>query len=367
MKKVILLLFAALCFSSFTTKSFLVKGSVDNEALNGKTLFIKERVNGAWGLVDSAVVVNGRFAFKGVADTAKIVYLDYEYPKTNNVRQAFVLESGEITAEVDTAGFMVITGTPQNDLLQTYQYIKKAFNKKAEAFYNAHKDNVITPEQKSLFAAEEDNLNRQEAAIDKKFATDHINTLIGTYVFTNSFYNWTTKDKEAVIALFNVETRNVKRVKEIIADVEIEKKVSVGNKYVDLKLPGLDGNLIALSDLVGKTDYVLVDFWASWCGPCMRFLPELKAFYTKHQGSKFTILGVSLDKTKGPWVAAVTSHQMAWKQVSDLKGWKSDGSRAYAVNSIPCTVLIDRQGRIVGRNLSLPEIEKLLIEKAVIK
>jgi thiol-disulfide isomerase/thioredoxin len=364
MKKIILILFSALCLSSFTTKSFLVKGSVDNEVLNRKTIFIKERVNGSWELVDSAVIANGRFAFKGMADTAKIVYLGYEYPKTNNVRQAFVLESGEITAEVDTAGFMVIAGTPQNDLLQTYQYIKKVFNKKAEAFYNASKDNVITPEQKLSFATEEENLTRQEAAIDKKFATDNINTLIGTYVFTSSFYNWTTKDKEAVIALFNAETRNVKRVKEIIADVEIEKKVSVGNEYVELKLPGLDGNPIALSDLVGKTDYVLIDFWASWCGPCMRFLPELKAFYAKYQGPKFAILGVSLDKTKESWVGAVASHQMTWKQVSDLKGWKSEGSRAYAVNSIPCTVLIDKRGRIVGRNMSLPEIEKLLIQKA---
>jgi hypothetical protein len=324
MKKIILLLLAALCLSSFTTKSFLIKGTVDQEALNRKTIFIKERVDGTWQLVDSAVITNGKFAFKGVADTAKIVYLGYEFPKTNNVRQAFVLESGEITAEVDTAGFMVITGTPQNDVLQTYQYTKNTFNKKAEAFYTAHKDNVVTPEQKLSFSKEEENLDREEAAIDKRFATDNINTLVGTYVFINSFYNWTTKNKEAVIALFNAETRKVKRVQEIIADVEIEKRVAVGNKYIDFKLPGLDGNLIALSDLVGKTDYVLVDFWASWCGPCMRFLPELKTFYAKHKGTGFEILGVSLDKTKEPWGGAVTSHQMTWKQVSDLKGWKSE-------------------------------------------
>ena len=367
MNKNLLILFTAFCLYSCGSKQYSIDGTVDNVKLNGKTIFIKERLSGEWISIDSTIIENGKFTFKGVVDTVKIAYLTYEYPQSNKVRQAFVLENGKITVSIDTVGFMQIKGTAQNDLLQTYQDAKNVFNKKAEAFYNSKKDSVKTLEQELAFSKEEEKLNKEEVEIDKSFAVQHVNTLVGTHVFSNSFYGWTTAEKESVITLFSAETKKIKRIQEILADVDVEKRVAVGNKFVDFKLPGLAGDSIALSDLVGKTDYVLIDFWASWCGPCMRFLPELKSFYAKHGGTQFAILGVSLDENKEAWVKTVSAHQMTWKQVSDLKGWKSAGSRVYAVNSIPNTVLIDKEGKIVGRNLSLPEIEKLLIKKGSLK
>jgi peroxiredoxin len=367
MKKNLIFLFAIVCMCSCGPKQYTIDGIVDNKALNGKTIFIKERVNREWKSVDSTVIENGKFAFRGFVDTAKIAYLAYEFPESNKVRQAFVLENGKIAAAIDSTGFMIIKGTTQNDLLQTYQDAKNTFNKKAEVFYNSKKAGVKTLEQELAILKQTEKLNQEEVSIDKKFATEHVNTLVGTYVFVNSFHGWTTAEKESVIALFNPDTKKVKRVQEIIADVEVEKKVAVGNKFVDIKLPGLNGDYIALSDLVGKTDYVLIDFWASWCGPCMQFLPDLKVFYDKHNGTQFAVLGVSLDENKEAWTKTVATRQMTWKQVSDLKGWKSEGSKAYAVNSIPNTVLIDKEGKIVGRNLSLPEIEKLLLKKVVNK
>ena len=158
-------------------------------------------------------------------------------------------------------------------------------------------------------------------------------------------------------------TKKVKRIQEIISDLDVEKKVAVGQNYSNIKLPSITGNELALSDLVGKTDFVLVDFWASWCGPCMEFLPELQAFYTKHKGTQFEIYGVSLDDSKEAWIDAVRSHKIEWKLVSDLQGWKCKGSRAYAVNSIPSTFLIDKKGKIVGKNLSLSEMGKYLDKK----
>jgi thiol-disulfide isomerase/thioredoxin len=162
----------------------------------------------------------------------------------------------------------------------------------------------------------------------------------------------------------NAETKAVKRIQEIIADIETEKKVAVGSRFADIKLPSLSGDSISLSGLVGKTDFVLIDFWASWCGPCMHFLPELKGFYSKHRGSELEILGVSLDDDREAWSSTVTARKMIWKQFSDLNGWKCEGSRKCAVDSIPSTVLIDKSGKIVGRNLSIPEMENLLAKKA---
>jgi len=367
MKKIGLFILVVLCFCSCKNSTYTIHGSVDSKSLNGKTILIKERINREWKTIDSTVIVDQNFAFKGVSDTAKIVYLAYEYPATNKVRQAFVLENGNITASIDTAGFMIIKGTKQNDLLQTYQNEKNAFNKKSEAFYSSHKDSIRTPEKEMLLSKEVEKLNLEEAGIDKKFATDQVNTLVGTHVFMNSFYGLTLLEKESLVKLMSAETKNIKRIKEIIADMDIEKKVSVGEMYTDFKLPGINGDSIALSDMVGKTDFVLVDFWASWCGPCMQFLPELQKFYSDYKGLKLDVLGVSLDDNKEAWKSTVAVHKISWKLVSDLKGWKCEGSRAYAVNSIPSTVLIDKTGKIVGKNLSIPEMKKLLLGKGAIK
>jgi len=363
MKKILFILFASFCFFSCTSNSYTINGTVDNKALDGTKIFIKERVDREWISLDSAVIENGKFIFNGVVDSAKIANLTYEFPSDNKVRQAFVLENGKITVKIDTTGFMVIKGTAQNDELQSYQDEKNAFYNRVNDFYKAHTDTVTTPEQQLALAKEEEKLSSEEVSIDKKFVTGHINTILGTYVFMNSFYGWTTAEKDSVASLFNDETKKVTRIKEILADIEIEKKVSVGNQFIDFRLPDVNGDSVSLSALVGKTDYLLVDFWASWCGPCIRSLPELKKLYDTYKGSRFEILGVSLDDDKTAWTGAISSHQLGWKHVSDLKGWKCAGSRAYAVNSIPNTVLIDKNGKIVGKNLSIPEIANLLIEK----
>lgn len=367
MKKTVLFLFVILSIYSCRNSSFSIQGSVENKALNGKTIFIKERVNSVWKTTDSTLIENQKFAFKGACDTARIAYLAYEYPAGNKVRQAFVLENGKLTAVIDTTGFMVIKGTQQNDLLQTYQDEKNAFNKKSEAFYKLYKDSVKTPEQETAIAKETEKLNVEKIGIDKKFATEHVNTLVGTHVFLNTVYKLDVSEKEAIVNLMNAETKNIKRIQEVIADMAVEKRVAVGNKFVDFKLPGINGDSIALSGLVGKTDFVLVEFWASWCGSCMKFLPELQSFYAKHKGPGLEILGVSLDDNKEAWTGSVASHKITWKLVSDLKGWKCEGSRAYAVNVIPNTVLIDKSGKIVGRNMSIPEMEKLLSAKGTKK
>ena len=367
MKKIAFLLFAALCVCSCKNSTFTIHGSVDNKGLNGKTIFIRERINREWENIDSTVIMNQNFAFKGICDTAKIAYIGYEFPAGNKVRQVFVVENGNLTAVVDSTGFMVIRGTRQNDLLQTYLDEKNTFNKKSKVFFKSHKEQVKTPEQEIAFSKETEKLNQEEKSIDIKFATENVNTLIGTHVFMNSFYEMNIAEKEGIVNLMNAGTKDIKRIQEITSDMAIEKKVAVGNQFTDFKLPGIKGDSIALSDLVGKTDFVLIDFWASWCGPCMNFLPELQSFYAKHKGSDLEILGVSLDESREAWTGAIATHRIEWKLVADLKGWKCKGSRTYAVNSIPNTVFIDKNGKIIGRNLSIPEMEKLMLEKGTKK
>ena len=121
-----------------------------------------------------------------------------------------------------------------------------------------------------------------------------------------------------------------------------------------------DGKDLKLSDLRGKI--VLVDFWASWCGPCRRENPHVKKLYEKYKEQGFEVLGVSLDRTKASWEKAIEKDGLEWAHVSDLKGWKNEVAKMYSVSSIPHTILLDQEGRIIARKLRSPQLEQVLAE-----
>jgi len=119
-----------------------------------------------------------------------------------------------------------------------------------------------------------------------------------------------------------------------------------------------EGEPLSLSDLRGKV--VLVDFWASWCGPCRRANPHVVGLYEKYKDNGFDVLGVSLDKSKAPWVKAIEKDGLKWHNISDLKGWKNEVAQMYSVSSVPHTILLDREGRIIARNLRGPQLDQEL-------
>lgn len=126
----------------------------------------------------------------------------------------------------------------------------------------------------------------------------------------------------------------------------------------DISLPDPLGNIKTLSSLRGK--YVLVDFWASWCGPCRAENPNVVKMYNKYKDKGFTVFSVSLDNDKGNWETATQKDNMTWHHVSDLKMWNSVVIPLYKIDGIPLTFLLDEKGRIIGKNLRGPELEKKL-------
>ena len=151
--------------------------------------------------------------------------------------------------------------------------------------------------------------------------------------------------------------------------IDVASATEPGETFVDIALPGPQGQTVRVRDYVDQNKLVLIDFWASWCGPCMREMPTVVKAYELYHGKGLEIVGVSLDKDKASWLAAIEQTGQKWPQMSDLKGWDCLGAQFYGIQSIPANVLIDEHGKIVAKDLRgdalLEEIESRLSTEAV--
>ena len=322
---------------------YVVTGTVEGVS-DGDTVYLQEANGRNLVKLDTAVITKGTFTFEGTQDSVVSRYITCEVDG-EPLMIDFFLENGKInvalTKDNDSA-----TGTANNDAYQIVRAQINDISKKMNAIYQSMGDSSLSDEQKEAKQKEGAQLEEQYDKAIKEGVQNNITNPVGVFLFKQTFYN-------------NSTAETIVKIKEL---TDKQKKTAVGTKFVDFEMQTPDGKSVKLSDYVGKGKVVLVDFWASWCGPCRREMPNLVEAYAKFKGKNFEIVGVSLDQDGAAWKEAINKLNMTWPQMSDLKFWQSEGAQLYAVNSIPHTVLIDGDGTIIARGLHGEELQTKIAE-----
>lgn len=185
----------------------------------------------------------------------------------------------------------------------------------------------------------------------KQFIEADPKSIVAAYaLFRNYSYNLSPDELEEHIKLLDASLQQTQYVR-ILKDLILKQRaVLPGNKALDFVSTGPEGNKIRFSEHLGK-GYVLLDFWAAWCGPCRRENPNIVVAFQKYKGRGFNVFGVSLDKKKADWLKAIKDDGLDWTQVSDLSFWDTEAAALYGVRFIPSNLLIDEHGIIVARNI----------------
>ena len=311
---------------------YVITGTVEGAA-DGDTVYLQEATGRNLTKLDTAVISKGTFTFEGTQDSAVNRYVTCEV-NGEPLMIDFFLENGKInialTKDNDSA-----TGTSNNDAYQAIRTQINDISQKMNAIYEAMGDSSLSDEQKEAKQKEGARLEEEYDKVIKEGVQKNITNPVGVFLFKQTFYNNSTEENAALLEQIPANFQNDETIVKVKEQTEKQKKTAVGTKFIDFEMQTPEGKTVKLSDYAGKGKVVLVDFWASWCGP---------------------------DQDAAAWKESIKKLNMTWPQMSDLKFWQSEGAQLYAVNSIPHTVLIDGDGTIIARGLHGEGLQAKLAE-----
>lgn len=350
------------------SKNFTVTGEVKNAPA---TVVYLEQIsfeNMPPQVLDSITVTNGKFTLKGKAAEESLLQL--RFPQVENSPLFFVInDKSDITLSGDWSDIRKLSykGSPASERLRVFVDSLSATQQKLYMMQNELQNGV----QDSLSMIKQTEMNNMVTAFKayiKKTAMEDKSPMLSMFATSINIGTDVTENE----AMFNSLVKRfpkhtgiqavVKQFRESTANAAGPKQgtPAIGTMAPDITMPDVNGTNFSLSSLKGK--YVLVDFWASWCGPCRAENPNVVAAYNKYKDKNFTILGVSLDKTKEAWLKGIKEDGLTWNHISDLKFWDSEAVGLYGFNGIPYNVLIDPTGKIIADNLRGSALESKLAE-----
>jgi peroxiredoxin len=353
------------CGSNNASKEggFEIKGTIKNGA---NTLVVLHEVTPAKLIFKDSIRAdeNGKFTFKGDFPEATVGYLTFNSANPPGV--PIVLDNkAKLKGDFSLGEFVdsEIKGEKHNDQMNKLYKLYMNHNKAMVEFNKSIAGldpNTVSDSLRTVVGGRYEALQKQMAADVRSFINSNETTLATYFAATYLLQEPPVAMLEEASEKMTAALPQSKYTKELSDKVAMIKPLEVGSKAPDINLVGPDGKSVKLSSLRGKV--VMIDFWASWCRPCRMENPAVVGIYNKYKAKGFEIYGVSLDTDKAKWQAAIEQDKLTWYHVSDLQGWSSSAAQLYKVNSIPFTVLLDKDGRILEKGLRSHQLETKLAE-----
>jgi len=375
MKKLILSLVVAAPGIVAAQDAFVIKGKA-GQSVEGKTIYYQYRGEGA-NLLDSAVITNGGFEIKGsiIGPGSLNIVLDHNgaglrAPRPNDGLFTYFEKGTTTITFTDSISKAEVVG---GKIIEEHKAYKKFFEKpdSERAAINAEWGAALAAgkSQEEMMELREKLMARDQVIGEErnKLVREYIQKNPASYLslveVNSAIQNEADPaEVEALLKSLSPELQNSALGKSVASQIDASRATAIGAIAADFTQNDVNDKPVKLSDFRGK--YVLLDFWASWCGPCRQENPHVVEAYNKYKEKNFTVLGVSLDRPgrKEDWLKAIEKDGLTWTHVSDLKFWDNEVAKLYGVRGIPQNYLIDPNGKIVAKNLRGEQLMKTLEE-----
>ena len=345
-------LFSALFIGALTacqSTTYQVQGTIEGAA-DGDTLFLTSDLQ--TGIPsDTIIVKDGKFHIGGEADSVRLCMI-YS-AKRNELNAPFFIEPGIISIQIkEIPGASRVGGTKCNDEWQVLNdsviSIGKEINRIAEHIYG----NTVTPEEQQKGMEAIDKLNQRFSRMIINICEKNIRNEFGYFLLT--YYPDELIDQQSrsrLIKLLPEDMRKREQIRVMEQGLEASAKTAEGATIPDFSQPAPDGTSLSIMSEVSQHRITIIDFWASWCGPCRQEIPSVIELYKKYKDKGLGIVGVSLDNDKDEWLTAIKQLNMAWPQMSDQNDWGNSVAKLFNITSIPHTIVVDQQGKILRHGL----------------